>query len=214
MLNFRKKNILFIVVLPSLILGGCSNDKPAPPAPGCTQEMNLEIGNGVTSPFIKINTKNSCLTAPEQNTSFFNRIGSLVLAYSNFSLNDVDFSGYEVQITTSNAILANKPGNFKVELFDGNTLIAQQYFSYTLINNKLKLANPTQVKNWALSYEGIATRFDISVGDIEGTPGEGEGSITLKTNYKNNVISTQTSHFSNSSAKCSGREYECEVDEL
>jgi len=159
----RKSIILAVILSSSLLIQGCSiADAILGPLPEDCEEYNQSAG--LTS--IERSAK-SCGRRGGGHQVFLNKLLRTVFAYTGYSLYDVDFGQFKIDITTENASYQNLPGTFSVQLFSGNNVIGEQQFAYKASNNTLTLSNPQAVQNWVAGYDGLADGYKISLTGIQ-----------------------------------------------
>lgn len=171
-----------------LLLSGCSTIE-------CNANASIE-GSISSDGRSEVSAKagGRCTMGYQVEAGFFNRIKSIVYAFSQQTIYDFDFSALAIDVTASNAYFYNQSGQLTVRLLDNNTVIAQRNFDYNLISNQIKLAHPDMVKNWAASYEGLATTVDYNVTELKGNAGSGSVGVTQTSRYGAQVLATATSH--------------------
>lgn len=113
-------------------------------------------------------------------------------AYVGDELVALDFSEFGVNYSGQNGFVVAQPGYVDVILKSFSNEVARKTFAYHIDGQSTaKFSNPTAVKNWILTFDGI-NEFSAEMSDVKASFGTGSVAMTSSTKYSGVTFASST----------------------
>lgn len=113
-------------------------------------------------------------------------------AYVGDELVALDFSQFGINYSGQNGFVVAQPGYVDVILKSFGNEVARKTFAYHIdAQSTAKFSNPTAVKNWILTFDGI-DEFNAEMSDVQASFGTGSVAITSSTKYSGVTYASST----------------------
>ncbi|MFN3710136.1 MAG: hypothetical protein ACK4GU_12900 [Alishewanella aestuarii] len=150
-----------------------------------SQSSSISIGWPQLFSWITETSGKNCASNEQ---AFWQRALRTVYAYTGFQAYHIDFSQFQMDISTSNVQFQNQPANINIKLFSGKHLLDERQFALNSTANTLRLANPQAVQHWVEGFDAIADGYSVQVSGMQFANPVGQYSMNATAKLGNQQI--------------------------